>query len=60
MLKNDLEAEDILIFFYNFSKEIRSDISCELSARQTIHMKCKTLFPWKNREKVRKIKQKLE
>ena len=32
-------------FFFNyFSEKARLDISCELSARQTIHMKCQTLF----------------
>ena len=41
-------ADDILFFFHYFSEKIRLDISCELSARQTVHMKCQALFPLKN------------
>ena len=40
-------AEDSFNFyfiFFFFFIENKSDISCELSARQTIHMKCKDLF----------------
>ena len=33
----------IIIIFY-FSKKISLDISFELSARQTIHMKCQDLY----------------
>ena len=39
-------ADDILIFLY-FSENIRHSISCELSAWQAIHMKCKSYFLWK-------------
>ena len=39
-------VDDILIFFF----QIKSlDISCELSAKQTIHMKCQDLFSPKNK-----------
>ena len=31
-----------LVFFY-FSEKTSLDISCELSAKQTIHMKCQDL-----------------
>ena len=41
-------AYDILFFFIfkylNFSEKISLDVSCELSAKQTIHMKCQDLF----------------
>ena len=37
-------ADDIFIFMRIFSVKIRIDISCELSAKQTIHMKCQSLF----------------
>ena len=39
-------AGDILkyFFFVYFSEKIRLDISCESSARQTIHMKCQASF----------------
>ena len=35
-------------FFYCFSDRIKLDSSCELSARQTIHMNCQALFSLKN------------
>ena len=41
-------------FFYYFLEETSLDISCELSAKQTIHMKCQDLFSLK-----KKIKKKL-
>ena len=31
-------------FFFFFSEKTSLDISCELSAKQTIHMKCQDLF----------------
>ena len=37
-------ADDILIFFIIFPMKLSLDISCELSAWQTIHMKCQDLF----------------
>ena len=39
-----------LIFFY-FSEKISIDISCELSAKQMIHMKCHNLFSLKTTRK---------
>ena len=43
-------ADDSLkfFFFFNFSKKTSLDISCELSAWQTIHMKYQDLFSLKN------------
>ena len=31
-------------FYFYFSEKTSLDISCELSAKQTIHMKCQDLF----------------
>ena len=39
------------IFFF-FSEKTSLDISCELSAKQTIHMKCQDLFSLKNKKNV--------
>ena len=41
-------ADNILIFRFYFSEQIRLDISFELSAWQTIHMKYQVLFSLKN------------
>ena len=46
---NKFAADNILLFccFFSivmFSERIKLDISCELSAWQTIHMKCQDLF----------------
>ena len=38
------------LFFY-FSEKTSLDISCESSAKQTIHMKCQDLFSLKNNNK---------
>ena len=43
-------ANDTLIFIY-FSLKIWLDMSWELSARQTIHMKCKVIFSLKTNKK---------
>ena len=45
-----IEADNILIFcFFLLLLFFREDsISCESSARQTIHMKCQALFSLKN------------
>ena len=40
-------ADEILKFDCYFSEKIRLDISCELSARQMIHMKYQALFSLK-------------
>ena len=37
--------------FFFFSEKISLDISCELSAWQTIHMKCQDLLSLKNKKK---------
>ena len=47
-------ADNILIF-YSFSKKIRCVIPYELSARQTIHMKCQALFSQKMIKNIRYI-----
>ena len=54
-------ADDIIFFFlfiyFDFFvcifSEIMLEISCELSARQMIHMKCQFLFPLKNNKKIK-------
>ena len=40
-----------IYFFFYFSEKTSLDISCELSAWQTIHMKCQDLFSLKNKKK---------
>ena len=50
-------VDDILKFFV-FSEKTSLDISCESSAKQTIHMKFQDLFSLKNREKKKKKKKK--
>ena len=40
------------LFFFNFSKKTSLDISCESSAKQTIHMKYQDLFSLKNLKKI--------
>ena len=40
-------ADDCLLFYYYFSEKIRLDILGELSAMQTIHLKCQVLFSLK-------------
>ena len=47
-------AENILKIFSYFSEKTSLDISCELSAKQTIHMKCQDLFSLKNKKKINK------
>ena len=45
-----IAEDDILFFFFFFfSEKIGLGISCESSARQTIHMNCHVLFSLKNR-----------
>ena len=52
-------AGDIFMLFIflgvivlHFSEKIRLDISCESSAKQTIHLKCQVLFSLKNNKKL--------
>ena len=45
-------AEYILKSVYYFSEKIRFDILCELSAMQTIHMKCQALLSLKIKKNV--------
>ena len=47
-----IAADDILIFYFYLSKEIRLDFSCESYARQRIHLKHQVLFSLKNNEKI--------
>ena len=47
-------ADDNFYYFFYFSEKTSLDISCELSAWQTIHMKCQNLFPLKKKKKKRK------
>ena len=44
------------IFFFYFSEKTSLDISCESSAKQTIHMKCQDMFPLK-KKKIKKFKK---
>ena len=41
----------MFLFIYFFLEKTSPDISCELSAKQTIHMKCQDLFSLKNEKK---------
>ena len=41
----------IFLFFFILSEETSIDISCELSAKQMIHMKCQDLFSLKKKKK---------
>ena len=43
------------IFIFYFSEKTSLDISCELSAWQTIHMKCQDLFSSENNKKKSKL-----
>ena len=46
-------ADEILNFsFYYFSEKISLNISCELSAKQTIHMKYQYWFSLKRKKKI--------
>ena len=40
------------IFYVYILKKIRHDVSCESSARQSIHMKYQVLFSLENNEKI--------
>ena len=44
---NTIVADAILIFYALILETIRLDISCESSARQTIHMKCEVSISYK-------------
>ena len=43
-------ADDIQIFFDYFSEKTSLDISCESSAKQMIHMKCRLVFSEKKKK----------
>ena len=44
-------ANNILNIFAYFSEIVSLDISCEASAKQTIHMKCQDLFSIEKKKK---------
>ena len=49
-----IAANNILFFFFfYFLEKIRTDISCESSAQQMIHMKCQVLFSLKNKNEIK-------
>ena len=50
---NHSRRKSYFSFFY-FSEEIRFDLSCELSVKQTIHMKCQELFSLNIKKKKKK------
>ena len=41
-------TDSIFIFFFFFSEKIRLGISCELSARKMLHLKCQAYYCLKN------------
>ena len=41
----------LFFYFFYFSEKTSLEISCELSAKQMIHMKSEDLFSLKNRKK---------
>ena len=43
-------------FFFYFSEETNLDISCESSAKQTIHLKCQDLFSEKKKWKIKNFR----
>ena len=45
-------AEDILKYFPYFSRKIGFDFSCKLSPKETICMKCQSLFSGKNKKNI--------
>ena len=44
----DKIVADSILNFFIFQRKTRLNISCELSVRQIIHMKCQALFSLKN------------
>ena len=48
-------VDDNLNLFFLFSEKTSLDISCELSAWQTIHMKCQNLFSLANKKIVKTV-----
>ena len=52
-------AADGNFYFFYFSEKTSHDISCELSAKQTVHMKCQDLFSLKNLKNKKKIECRL-
>ena len=50
-------ADDILKYFFKFSKKTSLDISCESFVWQTIHIKCQELFSLKKKKKKKKFKE---
>ena len=46
-------TDNIFFVFYSFLEKIRLDMSCESSAKQTVHMKCQALFSLNNNKKMR-------
>ena len=45
-------SDDIQNFFYLFFQRKQVNISCESSAKQTIHLKCQDLFCLKKKKKM--------
>ena len=43
------------LFFFYFSEKTSLDITCESSAKQTIHMNCQDLFSLKNKQNIKML-----
>ena len=48
----NFSADDILKYFSYFSQKTGYDISCKLSPKETICMKCRILFSGKNKKNI--------
>ena len=54
-VKGNQADDNFFYFYFYFSKKTSLDISCESSAKQTIHMKYQDLFSSKNKKKYFKM-----
>ena len=52
MLGNNLNSADILKYFSYFPQKIGFGISCKLSPRETICLKCQNLFSGKSKKNI--------
>ena len=47
-------ADDKVVIIFLFSQETGVDISCKLSLKETVCMKCQILFPGENKKNISK------